>query len=368
MASNKYDKLLKNKSKGISRSILRSEDKIARIVDDMLKNPERSNAYWNTARAALKKEYKLIQENYDLWSKVNYPSFYDNVIRTESLRLEKQLANTGSILSPKQLANTDTSKQIKNILYKSAVADVTDGLARGLRGLQRLTRATQQTLIDEFLVDKSVADAITQGNISINKILKRPGTLANQLMEAVDNKRFLTIVDKNGKTIRYKISDYSELVTRTKWHEAQSQASLMTAQNYGTDLVRVSSHNTTSEVCQPFEGKVFSISGDNPDFPKLTVKPPYHVNCLHYLTPVLEGTLKRSGEYDRISAFSKDKTNQPPNVSTFVPVDKRNVIIKKTTADIKASDKYRGSTIKQKRRLLRDGVAQAIGTEARTAA
>ncbi|MBA7557934.1 hypothetical protein ES705_50717 [subsurface metagenome] len=122
---------------------------------------------------------------------------------------------------------------------------------------------------------------------------------------------------------KYKPSYYAELVARTKFHQAQSQAALMQAANYETDLIQVSSHNTTTELCMPFEGKIFTISGKDKRFPPLTESPPYHPNCLHLLFPAFESGLQAQGTLESFSSFSKGEISRPPVPSSFIPVKER---------------------------------------------
>ena len=69
----------------------------------------------------------------------------------------------------------------------------------------------------------------------------------------------------------------------------------MQAYNYGTDLVEVSSHNTATKICIPFEGNIYSVSGKHPVFPPMTDVPPFHVSCLHLMYPTFESGLIAQG-------------------------------------------------------------------------
>jgi hypothetical protein len=97
----------------------------------------------------------------------------------------------------------------------------------------------------------------------------------------------------------------------------------MQANNYGTDLVQVSSHNTTTKICMPYEGKVYSISGKDKRFPPLMNTPPYHPNCLHLIFPTFESGMIAQGTLDSFSAFSMGKISKPPLPASFKPISKR---------------------------------------------
>lgn len=89
----------------------------------------------------------------------------------------------------------------------------------------------------------------------------------------------------NVKGRRYQPRYYAELVARTEMRKAQSEAVINSCGQYGTDLVEVSSHGTTTPICLNYEGRVFSISGNSAEFPYLDLEPPFHPNCQHFLYP-----------------------------------------------------------------------------------
>jgi len=70
--------------------------------------------------------------------------------------------------------------------------------------------------------------------------------------------------------------------------ETQTKATLDLCRKYENDLVQVSSHGTDCEVCKEFEGKVYSISGTHPLYPKLERKPPFCPGCRHSILPTSE--------------------------------------------------------------------------------
>lgn len=104
--------------------------------------------------------------------------------------------------------------------------------------------------------------------------------------------------------------------------EANNTAVINTALDVGADLVQVSSHNTDTPLCQEFEGKIYSISGKDPDFPALEEIPPFHPNCLHSLTVVFREVLERRGIDDYI-AFSNGQTETHPTRESHIPVSER---------------------------------------------
>ena len=115
------------------------------------------------------------------------------------------------------------------------------------------------------------------------KILQREGVTA--------------FVDKAGRN--WSLHTYASMVTRTTSRQAEVLAVLTADPEH--DLYKISSHGTTCALCAPYEGRVYSKSGTNPDFPPLAaafgkIDPAgpddlsntwlnIHPNCLHVLMP-----------------------------------------------------------------------------------
>lgn len=72
-------------------------------------------------------------------------------------------------------------------------------------------------------------------------------------------------VDKAGR--KWSLHTYGNMVCRTTSRQAEIMAVLTADPDH--DLYQISSHATTCPVCAPFEGRVYSRSGKDPDFPPL---------------------------------------------------------------------------------------------------
>ena len=110
----------------------------------------------------------------------------------------------------------------------------------------------------------------------------------------VQNKGITAFVDKAGR--KWSLQSYGNMAVRTTAHQAQV-AALLTADDY--DLWQIVKVGSTCKVCAALEGRVYSKSGMNPDYPPLSlafgkVDPDgaddltntylnIHPNCLHSL-------------------------------------------------------------------------------------
>jgi hypothetical protein len=216
-----------------------------------------------------------------------------------------------------KLIDTNASSQIVAALWSDATDSFLSAALTGQRNVHRFTRLTQQALVNEALLDVDVAIAFQEGNLgrAITSITARFSPDSDSLLKD------RAYVQAGARRMRAR--DYAELVARTKFHEAASAAAVQQARNHGTSLVQVSTHNTTTEICQQYEGKIYSLNGDDPRFPPLGEVPPFHPNCLHLILPTFESAMQSQGTLDKFADFSQGKTDRPPVPAGFVPIKER---------------------------------------------
>lgn len=115
-------------------------------------------------------------------------------------------------------------------------------------------------------------------------------------------------VDKLGR--KWRLDTYAEMVARTTTREAASVATLNTCQEFGLDLVRITTHYPTCELCAAIQGKVFSISGNDRRYPKYgenEARIPRHPNCRHSIHPYVRELDDNAEETERFSNQPLDK-------------------------------------------------------------
>ncbi|MGG1879377.1 phage minor capsid protein [Paenibacillus cisolokensis] len=94
------------------------------------------------------------------------------------------------------------------------------------------------------------------------------------------------IITKNGA--RIPADKYMNGVVQYNLRKAHvTGAENMIVQN-GYDLVYVNYVGITCQFCAKYQGRVYSISGADPRFPKLELRPPYHSHCVHSLSAWIE--------------------------------------------------------------------------------
>jgi hypothetical protein len=279
---------------------------------------ETSNLFWSRLLSQANREYEKARVIYAEWNKLNIPFFYDKNLRKQIKSIKEMKFKPPEMVSWIKFKDNNVNVQTKASIVSTSVSDYVIGLDSGQKKLNRLFRSTQQLNITENELNKSITDGFNEKR-SFYGTKKR---LQEVLLQDALDKKYIVVIDKNGKPINYKVTSYAETVARTKLTESQSAGTVNLATAVGSDLVQVSSHNTKTPFDAQFEGKVYSLSGTDPDFPPATFLPPFHPNCIHTITIYFkeaqpEKTLKE------MSDFSKGKTETHPTRKSHVPITER---------------------------------------------
>jgi len=232
------------------------ENKLQKLMIASMKEAKKSTVYWNMIRREIDAIYAQMNVFFATWAEKRIPAQYRWSLRYIGARVE---ATRGVLnIAEKGLGamlSSNATTQMMTALYKDAAESFLSASVAGRNNLHRLTRATQQILVNEGVVDISVAVGFEMGDLR-KAARTLTGELWSGLWENVENKSFV----QAGK-MRFKPSYYAELVARTKFHEAQSYAALGQANNYDTDLIQVSSHNTSTKICYGKNTEVYTNEG-----------------------------------------------------------------------------------------------------------
>jgi hypothetical protein len=89
------------------------------------------------------------------------------------------------------------------------------------------------------------------------------------------------------------IQGYADMVGRSVVREARHRGMLNTLTQNGYDLVEIIKNNTSCPICSAYEGRVYSVSGNDKRYPPLFgtafgIYANIHPNCRHVLAPFIE--------------------------------------------------------------------------------
>lgn len=227
------------------------------------------------------------------WSKDNIPKLYEEDMDSSYRDVASQYRSAGKT-APNMAGST--------IIDSAAIRNAQTNINTYLNDAIESTRRRMQTEIRQAAFD-AANEAITKGQSA--KVLQR------NLIERLEKMGVSSVAyQRNGKTCYMQLDAYAELVARTTVHEIRNTANLNLGARIGNDLVKVSEHFGACPICTPYQGRVFSVSGNNPSYPYLYSTPfsntyqNFHPRCRHVITQYIED-LHTPEENAKMQEFSK---------------------------------------------------------------
>ena len=231
--------------------------------------------------------------------------------------------------SDKDAAGYTNARTITGTRSVTQIA-IMEQLANNLQGeLMEMAGTAKRSVENVFTIARLENDPYRK--LALEQILRqeaagKPWIKSSQdLVKELETNGITGFTDKAGR--KWSMQAYGNMAVRTTARQAEV-AALLTSDEY--DLWQITKVGTTCPVCAPLEGRVYSKSGTNPDYPPLTVAfgkiDPYgsndlsntylniHPNCLHSL--VKYTTIGKSAERIQtdkdFSSIEKNPLNRDP--------------------------------------------------------
>lgn len=209
-------------------------------------------------------------------------------------------------------ALTAEELSVIDILTSNLMGEIMEADATALRGLEHA------------LLGRAEPDLFRTAGLEWTTRMEAQGAGTYKMLpgfvEALRRDGVTCFVDRAGR--RWSLHSYGAMVLRTTSRQASNLAVLTADPNQ--DLYQISSHDTSCPLCAPYEGRVYSKSGTNPDFPplaaafgKVDANGPdtlantwlnIHPNCLHVLLPWTDAG-RTPEEIQEIKDFSNPEKN-----------------------------------------------------------
>lgn len=199
------------------------------------------------------------------------------------------------------------NKQAVESLVSTAYDEIRMALGTGRNNIQlvmdRLTKTARQSVL------QATGSAIITGqprkdlSAELYKILKTDGITGYKY------------TDKNGKVYNVKLETYVDTTARNALRDAQNESVVSGSMQAGVDLVKFSSHSNPSPMCQPYQGKIVSISGAVKGYDTLERARTHfkgigicnHRFCRHRMTPYNDTGIKFKRYNAETGKAEKDK-------------------------------------------------------------
>jgi len=170
------------------------------------------------------------------------------------------------------------------------------------------------------LVGRRVQDVFREIALQTTARMKATGTLARQgardMRDELVSRGLTGFVDGAGR--RWRLDDYADMTIRTTVIEAGNLGRVNQLADTGHDLVRMTEHQPTCPICAVYQGRVYSVSGNDPRYPALyetAFSRGYnivHPRCQHSVSPYIEHLADDpAGDQERSAApFDVDPRSQ----------------------------------------------------------
>lgn len=226
------------------------------------------------------------------------------------------------------------AEAFKTHVHMDAIEEMTDDLMLDLQAAIRTARENTHKSIKDTL-DK-VKDELQKGEIRGSARRETQKRVAKAFQES-GLTSFTTI---DGKKLP--LDFYSEVVTRTNIKRANTRGAINRYKERDQDLVQISEHSPTCEECEPFQGLVFSLSGDDDRFPYLEKEPPFHANCNHSARPYVE-KFKEQNEIDSEQTKAKgfDPSKDTRTTSEKKAYNQQQKLHRQNRRDMKQYERYK---------------------------
>ncbi len=214
-------------------------------------------------------------------------------------------------------------------------------LTMNLMGQIAEASQTASRNLEDMLIGRTENDPFRRIGLSQTASMQAAGQGAWRpvpgFVEALRRDGITAFVDKAGRN--WNLHTYGSMVLRTTSRQAEVLAVL--TQDPEQDLYQISAHGSTCKLCASLEGRVYSKSGQDPDFPPLaaafgkmdkagpdTLENSWlniHPNCLHQLlawTPMgrSEEEIRKIKEF---SSFQKNPVTRDPRTVEQVEAYRR---------------------------------------------
>ena len=211
------------------------------------------------AVAALERIQKILQTMIDdCWTytpRMVEQQFYVRVPEARKILepVEKHIAGyqNAQVLTSTQMSIVDT-------LVTNLMAEVTEAAQTAQARLQDiligpLDDRTRTTALEFAAQTAAEGKGVYKALPEFVAALRRDGVIA--------------FTDRAGRD--WSLHTYCSMCARTTYRQAETLAVITAEESH--DLYQISSHGATCGLCAPFEGRVYSRSGTDPDFPPLSV-------------------------------------------------------------------------------------------------
>lgn len=177
-----------------------------------------------------------------------------------------------------------------------------------------------------------------------------PDEAIAQTVRAWSKSGIPSIVDKAGR--QWSTEAYAQMIMRSTVRNVTTETQFTRCDEYGTDLIEISSHADAREGCAPYQGKVYSRNGKTKGYPLLastSYGDPagiFGVNCRHQSYPYFPGISTQTHEERPFDKEAYDNSQTQRKYERDIRQSKRELAVMEKSGNeqaiAKAKDTLKG--------------------------
>lgn len=205
--------------------------------------------------------------------------------KKEASEMVKTTYTGGFSVARKQLRDAELVNDMKAELsgiHKKALAVYSEQVQSRLSDMVTVAGRTVGDIYKQLQLN-----TVMVGAVAGTQTLKH---VQDKMMRLAEKGGLISFVDNAGRN--WNMGSYVEMLSRTTLMQVHNAATWNEFAEHGEDLIQISYHTPTCEMCAPWNGKVLSLTGKTPGYPTLTEAEGaglFHPNCRHASSLFLEG-------------------------------------------------------------------------------
>lgn len=192
-------------------------------------------------------------------------------VTVDSQKIGAEFQNTKLRITPDDI-KIARDLSIHSGAINALLSDTYLDFANGMNGL---VRGAEQKINEAF--KRQIRAQILAREVTGKSIDK----VKREIVDLLGKQGFAVLKDRGGNT--WTLRRYSEMLARTHTIRASNEALINRANQFEVDIVQVSTHSGACPICVPYEGKLYSLSGNSSEYPRLDIQLGLHPNCRHVL-------------------------------------------------------------------------------------
>lgn len=239
-----------------------------------------TKVYANTILKQLEAQLKTLEQQTSVYASTAIPKEYQKALDDVYAYFQK---NNLQMLPPASFAQLHTDAIYA--VAREMQYQIGQGLEQAGRQVLRYVEAAKDNALRSAGLT-ATGEKLASGSTVVQ--------MKQNLIGMLQDQGFMSVQYGSGnRAYQVSLDSYAGMVARSTTREAGNLARLNQLTANGHDLVKLTEHYPTCDVCAQFQGRVYSISGTDKRFPALETAFRFgykniHPNCRHVAAPWIE--------------------------------------------------------------------------------